>query len=468
MGLNEKTLYELKSLLDRGEISINQLVEDLYQAIEAQDGELRAYLQVADRVRLLQEARGLGDLPLHGIPVAVKDLISTVGFRTTCGSRFLKGFEPVFDATAVRKLKEAGATVLGKTNLDEFGMGSSNENSAFQVTRNPVDGERVPGGSSGGSAAAVAAHTAVCALGTDTGGSIRLPAAFCGVVGLKPSYGLVSRYGLVAYASSLDQIGPIAKDVRDAALVLNLIAGPDPSDTTSIDHGSTDYTRDLESGIRGLQVGIVRQFIDQLDGELRARVEDWSRVFESLGADIVEISLPHSDYALPAYYLISAAEASANLARYDGVRYGRRGDDESVARMYSESRVEGFGPEVKRRIMLGTYALAAGYYQAWYEKAQRVRTLIKEDFEQAFAHADVLITPASPTPPFKLGEKVEDPLAMYLTDVFLAPVSLAGLCAISLPAGSIEGLPFGLQIVGNRLDESRILRAAHAFEQAAA
>lgn len=467
LNLSEKPLHELIDLLTSHEIEIENVIDDLYQAIETKDAQIKAYLEVSDRELLVQEARRSHDRPLCGLPMAVKDLISTVGFRTTCGSKFLENFRPIFDATAVRKLKAAGATILGKTNLDEFGMGSSNENSGFHPTTNPIDLSRVPGGSSGGSAAAVAAHTALASLGTDTGGSIRLPAAFCGVVGLKPTYGLVSRYGLVAYASSLDQIGPITKDVRDAALILSLIAGQDPADSTSIDNQSIDYTRDLEMGIEGLRVGIVREFVDMLDGEARKLVSHWQQTCEELGAHLTEVSLPHAEYAIPTYYLISASEASANLARYDGVRYSRRRSDETLEAMFSDSRAEGFGPEVKRRIMLGTYALSAGYYDEWYGKAQRARALIKHDFEKAFERTDVLITPTSPTAAFRLGEKTEDPLAMYLSDIYLVPVSLAGMCAISVPGGTVQGLPFGLQVIGNKLQEGQILRAAYALEQAA-
>jgi len=463
MGLNEKTLHELLDLLDKEAMQIDEVIADLYKAIEEREPSVRAYLEIAERERLLAEALKQQDKPLKGLPIAVKDLISTVGFRTTCGSKFLEDFRPIFDATAVKRLKDAGATILGKTNLDEFGMGSSNENSAFFPTRNPLDLERVPGGSSGGSAAAVAAHTAIAALGTDTGGSVRLPAAFCGVVGLKPTYGLVSRYGLVAYASSLDQIGPITKDVRDAAIILSMISGHDPQDSTSIE-GNADYTRDLDRGIDGFVAGVVREFVEPLEGEARRLVEDWLQIFRKLGAEVIEISLPHAEYAIPAYYLIASSEASANLARYDGVRYSKRAEAAALEEMFQRSR-NLFGAEVKRRIMLGTYALSAGYYEEWYGKAQRVRALIKRDFDLAFRKADVLITPTSPTAAFKLGEKT-DPLEMYLSDVYLVPVSLAGVCAISVPGGTADGLPFGLQIIGDRLEELKILRAAYAFEQA--
>lgn len=466
MNWNEKPLHELIELLDRDEIRIDDVIEDLYEALAEKEPCIKAYLEVAQQDRLLKEAKLFQDKPLKGLPLSVKDLISTAGFRTSCGSKFLEGFRPIFDATAIAKLKAVGATILGKTNLDEFGMGSSTENSGYYPTKNPVDLERVPGGSSGGSAAAVAAHTALAALGTDTGGSVRLPAAFCGVVGLKPTYGLVSRYGLVAYASSLDQIGLITKGVRDAALLLGIMAGHDPADSTSIDNGGIDYTRDLDKGIEAFRVGIVREFVNALQGEPRRCVDSWIETFGDLGAQLREISLPHAEYAIPTYYLISASEASANLARYDGVRYSRRSNDKSVDAMFSDSRERGFGPEVKRRIMLGTYALSAGYYDQWYGKAQRVRALIKQDFDAAFQHVDVLITPTSPTLAFRLGEKTEDPLAMYLSDIYLVPMSLAGICAISIPGGTVDGLHFGLQIVGNKLQEAKILRVAYAFEQA--
>ena len=454
-------------LLDRGEASIREVIQDLYAAIEERDDSIRAYLELADREDLLWQAEAMADRPLRGIPIAVKDNISTLGFKATCASQFLKKFEPIYDATVIERLKKAGATILGKTNLDEFAMGSSCENSSFFPTRNPHDPERVPGGSSGGSAAAVAAHEAIAALGSDTGGSIRQPAALCGVVGLKPTYGLVSRYGLVAFASSLDQPGPLAKDVRDAALILSIIAGRDPHDSTSIGNGNADYTQGLEEGIRGLKVGLPREYLGEgLAEEAWERIEEWEKILKELGAKLVEISLPHTEYAIPTYYLISSSEASANLARFDGVRYTARANDEDLEAMYSESRDRGFGTEVKRRIMLGTYALSAGYYEQWYGKAQRVRTLIKQDFDRAFQKVDIIIAPTSPTPAFKLGERVEDPLEMYLSDIYTVPASLAGLPAISVPGGEINGLPFGLQIIGAHLQEERILRAARAYERA--
>jgi aspartyl-tRNA(Asn)/glutamyl-tRNA(Gln) amidotransferase subunit A len=467
MGLNERPLHELIGLLEGGEASIEEVIQDLYSALEEKETSIRAYLELADQEELLAQAKANAGKPLRGLPIAVKDNISTVGFRTTCGSRFLERFRPIYDATAIARLKAAGATILGKTNMDEFAMGSSCENSAFFPTRNPHDLERVPGGSSGGSAAAVAAHEALAALGSDTGGSIRQPAALCGVVGLKPTYGLVSRYGLVAFASSLDQIGPITKDVQDAALLLSLISGWDPQDSTSLDNGNVDYTRGLGEGIRGFRIGLPREYLAEgLSEEALARVEEWKAIFTELGAELREISLPHTEYAIPTYYLIASAEASANLARFDGVRYTMRANDETLEGLYSESRDRGFGPEVKRRIMLGTYALAAGYYEEWYGKAQRVRRLIKEDFDRAFQEVELIIGPTSPTPAFKLGERIADPLQMYLSDVYTVPASLAGLPAISIPGGEVEGLPFGLQLIGPHLGEGRLLRAAYAFERA--
>ncbi len=466
MSLNGKTLHELIALLDAGEASLREIIRDLYQAIEEKDDSIKAYLQLADQDELLMEAEQNASRPLRGIPIAIKDNISTVGFKTTCGSQLLKEYKPIYDATAVARLKAAGATILGKTNLDEFAMGSSTEHSSFFPTRNPHDLERIPGGSSGGSAAAVAAAEAIAALGSDTGGSIRQPAGLCGVVGLKPTYGLVSRYGLVAFASSLDQIGPITKDVRDAALLLGIIAGRDPYDSTSIDNGNPDYAAGLEDGIGGFRLGFPEEYLGEgLSEEALGRIEEWKRTVEELGAKIVELSLPYTEYAIPTYYLTCSSEASANLARYDGVRYTIRANDETLEEMYSQSRDRGFGAEVKRRIMLGTYALSAGYYEQWYGKAQRARTLIKEDFDRAFEEIDVIVAPTMPTPAFKLGERVEDPLQMYLVDVYTAPVSLAGVPAISIPGGKVGGLPFGLQLIGGHLQESKILRAAYAFER---
>jgi len=405
---------------------------------------------------------------LNGIPLAIKDVICVRGVRCTCGSRILENFIPPYEATAVARLREAGAVFLGKTNTDEFAMGSSTENSAFGPTRNPWNPERVPGGSSGGSAAAVAADLCAGALGTDTGGSVRQPAALCGVVGLKPTYGRVSRYGLVAYGSSLDQIGPITKDVRDAALLLQIIAGPDPRDATSWPAPVPDYTQALIPDLRGMRIGVPPEyFIPGMQPEVERAVREAIEVLAELGAEVIEVSLPHTRYALPTYYMIAPAEASANLARYDGVKYGLRIQGETIWDTYRLTRGIGFGPEVKRRIMLGTYALSAGYYDAYYLKAQKVRTLIRQDFERAFERVDVIVCPTSPTTAFRLGERTADPLQMYLADIFTITANLAGICGISVPCGfDGEGLPIGLQILGPALGEEKILRVAYAYEQA--
>jgi aspartyl-tRNA(Asn)/glutamyl-tRNA(Gln) amidotransferase subunit A len=465
-NLNEKPVHELLTLIERGEIHPREVISNLYRAIAQREDQIKAYISLAPQERLMQECERLRDRPLRGLPIAIKDNISTVDLKTTCASRFLESFQPIFDATAIQKLKDAGAQILGKTNLDEFAMGSSTENSAFFPTRNPHDLERVPGGSSGGSAAAVAAHEALWALGSDTGGSIRQPASFCGIVGLKPTYGLVSRYGLIAFASSLDQIGPMTKDVRDCALLLNFIAGRDPLDSTSVERPCADYTQELGQEIKSFRVGVPQEYLADLSGQAKACVASWVRTFRALGAEIVELSLPHTEYAIPTYYLISSSEASANLARFDGVRYATRASARSVEAMFAESRSKGFGPEVKRRIMIGTYALSAGYYEAWYGKAQKVRARIRQDFESAFQLVDIILSPTSPTPAFQVGERVKDPLAMYLSDIFTVPASLAGIPAISIPAGTVEGLPFGLQLIADKFQESKLLRAAYAFEQA--
>ena len=403
-----------------------------------------------------------------GVPLAIKDVICTEGVRTTCGSKILHNFVPPYDATVVERLKAAGAIVLGKANMDEFAMGSSTEHSAYGITRNPWDLSTIPGGSSGGSAAAVAADECAAALGTDTGGSIRQPAACCGIIGLKPTYGRVSRYGMVAFASSLDQIGPMTKDVRDAALLLNVIGGNDPRDSTSADISLPDFTRALTGSVRGVRIGIPREyFIAGIDPQVERAVRAAIAVLEGVGATVEEVSLPHSEYGVAAYYILAPSEASSNLARYDGVKYGYRTPHWSNLRdMYMRTRDEGFGVEVKRRIMLGTYALSAGYYEAYYKKAQQVRTLIRRDFEEAFQQVDVLVAPTAPTPAFKIGEKIDDPLQMYLSDVFTITINLAGIPALSIPCGfSSAGLPIGLQIIGKPFAEETILRAAHAFEQ---
>ena len=408
--------------------------------------------------------------PLGGVPVGIKDVMVTRGVRTTAGSKILANYIPPYDCTAVARLEAAGAVVLGKLNCDEFAMGSSNENSAWRPVRNPRDLSRVPGGSSGGSAAAVAADMAVATLGSDTGGSIRQPASFCGVVGLMPTYGRVSRYGLIAFASSLDRIGPLTKTVRDAAIVLRTIAGRDPMDPTSAEVPVPDYVAELEMPVRGLKLGVAKEYFEEgLDSEVRKSVETAIQKLAGLGCEIVPVSLPHTEYAIPTYYIVATAEASSNLARFDGVRYGyRAGDARTLSEMYRRSRDYGFGAEVKRRIMLGTYALSAGYYDAYYLKAQRVRTLLARDFEEAFKKIDAIVTPTSPTAAFKLGEKVDDPLSMYLADIFTVTADLAGIPGISVPCGETkENLPVGLQILGKHFDEATILRVAHAYEQAA-
>lgn len=472
--LCDLTAHELHELLAAGQVSAEEVARDHLERQEAVEPEVRAFVTVtADRLlagaRAADEARRAGRAlhPLAGIPMAVKDNMTTAGVPTTCSSRILARFVPPYTATAVRRLEEAGACLAGKTNLDEFAMGSSCENSAFFPTRNPWDTERVPGGSSGGSAAAVAAGEAVFALGSDTGGSIRQPAAFCGVVGMKPTYGRVSRYGLVAFASSLDQIGPFTRDVTDCALVLNAICGHDPLDSTSAPEAAPDFTESLVADVRGLSVGVPREYFGAgIDAEVKGAVTAALDLLAELGAEVGECSLPHTEYALATYYLIAPAEASSNLARYDGVRYGHRaaGAGDFVT-MYKKTRQEGFGPEVRRRIMLGTYALSAGYYDAYYLKALKVRTLIRRDFEQAFERHDVLLTPTAPTVAFRAGEKTGDPLSMYMSDVCTIPANLAGLPALSLPCGFHGGLPVGLQLIGRPFDEGTLLRTAFTFEQ---
>jgi aspartyl-tRNA(Asn)/glutamyl-tRNA(Gln) amidotransferase subunit A len=409
--------------------------------------------------------------PLAGVPITIKDVISVAGHPCGCASKILEGYVAPYDATVISRLRQAGAIPFGRANMDEFAMGSSTENSAFGPSRNPWDTERIPGGSSGGSAAVVIADEAFAALGSDTGGSIRQPAALCGCVGLKPTYGRVSRFGLVAFASSLDQIGPLTKDVEDAALLMNAIAGADPADSTCLDEPAADHTAELGKGVKGLRLGLPKEyFIKGLDSLVEQRVREAVHHLESLGAQVVDISLPHTEHALSTYYLIAPAEASANLARFDGVRYGFRASEiNGLLEHYGKTREEGFGPEVKRRIILGTYALSSGYYDAFYLKAQKVRTLIRRDFSDAFAQVDAIVCPTSPTPAFKLGERTADPLSMYLADIFTLAANMAGICGISIPCGfaTSEGkqLPVGLQILGKALDEATILRVAHAYEQ---
>ncbi len=450
------------------------LVEAHYERIQKEDSAIGAYLTLT-RERALEQADRMDRLaaqgkplpPLGGVPVAIKDVMCTRGVRTTAGSKILGDFIPPYDCTAVARLEAAGAVILGKLNCDEFAMGSSNENSAFHPVRNPHDTSRVPGGSSGGSAAAVAASMAVVTLGSDTGGSIRQPASFCGVVGLMPTYGRVSRYGLIAFASSLDHIGPLAKSVKDAATVLRTIAGRDPMDTTSADLSVPDYVAELDKPVNGLKIGVAKEYFGEgLDLEIKKAVEEAIQSLAKLGCEVVPVSLPHTEYAIPAYYIVATAEASSNLARFDGVRYGYRAKNaRTLSEMYRRSRDEGFGAEVKRRIMLGTYALSAGYYDAYYLKAQKVRTLLTRDFDEAFRKVDAIVTPTSPTAAFKLGEKANDPLAMYLADIYTVTADLAGIPGISVPCGRTkENLPIGVQILGKHFDESTILRLAHAYE----
>jgi aspartyl-tRNA(Asn)/glutamyl-tRNA(Gln) amidotransferase subunit A len=473
------TAHELADLLQARRLSPVELTQAVLRRAEETEPGLHAYVRLMPEAALAQarEAeemlmRGEATSRLAGIPLGLKDIFCTSGEETTCCSRILRGFRPPYDADVVERCRRAGLVFIGKTNMDEFAMGSSTENSAFGPTRNPWDLERVPGGSSGGSAAATAAGSAVLSLGTDTGGSIRQPASFCGVVGLKPTYGRVSRYGLIAFASSLDQIGPIAKDVRDCALLLNLIAGHDPRDSTSLEAPVPDYEQALRPEVRGLRFGLVKEFFEyegaKTDPEVAAAVRKAVETLVELGATAEEVSLPHLRYSIPVYYLIAPAEASSNLARYDGVQYGHRTSAPGVdiIGLYRKTRSEGFGPEVKRRIMLGTYALSAGYYDAYYLKASQTRTLIRRDFDQAFARFDLLVGPTSPTVAFRIGEKTADPLAMYLSDVCTIPANLAGLPALSLPCGFSDGLPVGLQLVGPPLSEETLLRAAYAFEQA--
>ncbi|MDY6795273.1 MAG: Asp-tRNA(Asn)/Glu-tRNA(Gln) amidotransferase subunit GatA [Actinomycetota bacterium] len=467
--------WELRELLRRREVSAVETLRSVLDRVEAVEKRVNSFITLTaeDARRAAEHAderleKGETPLETAGLPMAVKDVLCTRGIRTTCGSRMLENFVPVYDATVVERLRRGGLTMVGKANMDEFAMGSSNENSFFGPTRNPWDLDRVPGGSSGGPAAAVAAGEAVWALGSDTGGSIRQPASLCGLVGLKPTYGLVSRYGLVAFASSLDQVGPITRDVRDCAGLLSLIAGYDPMDSTSLEVDVPDYQAALEGEISGLKVGVPHELMREgLTPGVEEAVRRSLRLFQELGAEVEEATLPHVDYALSAYYIIAPAEASSNLARYDGVRYGFRVEGAGdMMELYGATRAAGFGPEVKRRIMLGTYALSAGYYEAYYSQAQKIRTLILGDFNSAFEKFDVLVSPTSPTPAFKLGEKVEDPLAMYMSDVCTIPVNLAGIPAISIPCGLDGGLPVGLQIMGRVLDEPTLLRVARVMEEA--
>jgi len=476
--LTKLTIAATRDAIAAKQTTAVALAEAYYARIAAEDagdGKVNAYLTLSKNRAMAKAseidalaAKGAALPPLAGVPVGIKDVMVTKGVRTTAGSKILDNFIPPYDCTAVARLEEAGAVVLGKLNCDEFAMGSSNENSAWGPVRNPHDLTRVPGGSSGGSAACVAAHTAVASLGSDTGGSIRQPAAFCGVVGLMPTYGRVSRYGLIAFASSLDHIGPFTNTVEDAARVLQVIAGRDPKDSTSADVPVPDYVAESAKPVKGMRLGIPKEyFAEGLDPEVRSAVEAAIQKLAAQGCEIVDISLPHTKYAIPAYYLVATAEASSNLARFDGVRYGHRSTEaKTLGEMYKRSRDEGFGAEVKRRIMLGTYALSAGYYDAYYLKAQRVRTLLARDFDNAFAKVDAIVTPTTPTPAFKLGEKSYDPLAMYLADIYTVTADLTGNPGLSVPCGKSKGgLPIGLQVLGRHFDEGGILRVARAVEQ---
>jgi len=469
------TIDAVREAIIEEKVSATALAGDFYDRIRREDPEIGAFLTLCEERALAQAAQidqmaaeGIPLPPLAGVPVAIKDVMVTAGVRTTAGSKILDNFVPPYDCTAVARLEAAGAVILGKLNCDEFAMGSSTENSAYHPVHNPRDKSRVPGGSSGGSAAAVAASMAVATLGSDTGGSIRQPASFCGVVGLKPTYGRVSRYGLIAFASSLDHIGPFANTVKDVALMLRTIAGRDPMDSTSADVPVPDYVAELEKPIQSLRVGVAKEYFGEgLDPEVRAAVEAAIQKLAELGCEIVPVSLPHTEYAIPTYYIVATAEASSNLARFDGVRYGFRAKASNLSQMYRETRDGGFGMEVKRRIMLGTYALSAGYYDAYYLKAQKVRALLTHDFDEAFKKVDVIAAPTAPTPAFKLGEKVGDPLAMYLADIYTVTANLAGIPGISIPCGeNHEGLPIGLQLFAKHFDEATLLRVAHSFEHA--
>jgi aspartyl-tRNA(Asn)/glutamyl-tRNA(Gln) amidotransferase subunit A len=476
MELYQRTIHDLHDMLKKGETTSLAITESVLSRIAVVEEQVKAYISVTGDVARAQAQEAdtrikAGEFasPLLGIPVAIKDNMCTEGITTTCASKILANFVPPYNATVVARLKQAGAVLCGKPNMDEFAMGSSTENSGYFITRNPWDLSRIPGGSSGGSAAAVAADECIGSLGSDTGGSIRQPAACCGVVGLKPTYGRVSRFGLVAFASSLDQIGPITKDVTDAAILMNAIGGHDARDSTSADLPMPDFTKALKKDMKGLTVGLPREyFIEGMDPEVDRAVREAVKTLEGIGAKVAEVSLPHTKYAVATYYILATSEASSNLARYDGVKYGYRASNpRDLLDMYMRSRDEGFGPEVKRRIMLGTYALSAGYYEAYYKKGQQARTLIKRDFDEAFKKVDVIATPTAPTAAFKIGEKSADPLQMYLSDIFTISVNLAGIPGISIPCGfTSSNLPIGLQLLGKHFDEESVLHAAFAYEQA--
>ncbi|SHF54292.1 aspartyl/glutamyl-tRNA(Asn/Gln) amidotransferase subunit A [Caldanaerobius fijiensis DSM 17918] len=474
MELYELTAHEIRDMILNKKVTSQEITALMLERIKAVDEKVQAFITVCGE-KAMEQAKKVDEKikngepvgKLAGIPIGIKDNICTEGIYTTCGSKMLENFNPPYNATVVDRLLAEDAVILGKLNMDEFAMGSSTETSYFKKTRNPWDLERVPGGSSGGSAAAVAADEVYFALGSDTGGSIRQPASLCGVVGMKPTYGLVSRYGLVAFASSLDQIGPLTKDVEDCAMVLDIIAGYDKADSTSIDGKKQDFLSALSEDIKGMKVGIPKElFAEGVSEGVKERIYEAAKVFENMGAIVEETSLPYSGYALAVYYIIASAEASSNLARYDGIRYGYRADNyEDMIDLFMKTRSEGFGKEVKRRIMLGTYALSSGYYDAYYKRAQKVRTLIKRDFDRAFETYDILISPTSPVPAFKIGEKMNDPLQMYMSDICTVPINIAGIPAISVPAGFENGLPVGLQIIGKPFDEATILKAAYAYEK---
>ena len=474
--LNQLTISELAVKLTKREVSAREAMQSCLDQITRVDGKIHAFIShdAADALAQADAAdkmlsQGGGDRPLLGVPVAVKDVLAVKGQPLNCGSKILGQFVSPYDATVVEKLRAAGAIIFGRLNMDEFAMGSSTENSAFHTTSNPWDLSRIPGGSSGGSAAAVAADECIAALGSDTGGSIRQPAGLCGCVGIKPSYGRVSRYGLVAFASSLDQIGCFTKRVGDAATVLEVLSGVDPCDSTSVPQPVPRYAAGLTNDLKGLRLGLAKEYmVGGLDPQVRQAIDAAVRQFEKLGAEILEVSLPHTDYAIATYYIIATAEASANLARFDGIRYGARVEGSDPIDLYCKTRGSGFGPEVKRRILLGTYVLSSGYYDAYYLRAQKVRTLIRNDFLKAFEKVDAIVTPTSPTPAFKIGEKADDPLQMYLMDIFTISANLAGICGISVPCGftSAPKLPIGLQLLGKTFGEETILRVAHAYEQA--
>ncbi len=479
LSLFDLSLKEISQKLSKKQLSVTELVDFTYQRIAKIDHEVKAFLTLDEKnaretaqfldqenSQLMQAREDEKNL-LRGIPIGIKDNIMTEGVTTTCASQFLSNFKPVYNATVVEKLKAAKTLIIGKLNMDEFAMGSSTEKSSYQKTRNPWNLDFVPGGSSGGSAAAVASGQVYFTLGSDTGGSIRQPAAYCGVVGMKPTYGTISRFGLVAFASSLDQIGPLTKNVEDAAYLMQAITGHDTKDSTSLQANSPRFVENLTGDVKGLRIAVPKEYMDKgVEPEVKDRIISALKVLEQLGAICEEVSLPHSEYAVATYYIIASSEASSNLARFDGVRYGvRTKNPKNLLDLYQQSRSEGFGPEVKRRIMLGTYSLSSGYYDAYYLKAQKVRTLIKQDFDHVFEKYDVVIGPTTPSPAFRIGEKVNDPLTMYLNDILTIPVNLAGLPAISIPCGFVRGLPVGLQIIGKRMDDATVLRVAHAFEQ---